>query len=247
MGSTPRSLASSAVPQNAGTHARASGGRRALIVSVLGWILPWPIRRWLLNSLCGYRIDRRARIGFSLIGCPSLRMGAGARIGHFNVIKGARVVMEERATLGDFNWVSGLPLHHPRHFRDEPDRDPALILDRHAAVTSRHYIDCSNTVAIGEFTTVAGARAQILTHAIDFRSNRQVSAPVRIGRYCFLGTACVVLKGSRLPDCSILAASSCLNRSFEATFSLYSGVPAARVKDLDHEALYFRRSQGFVD
>jgi len=216
-------------------------------VSALTCFLPWPLRRWLLNSLCGYSIDRRARIGVSLLGCSSVQMEAGSRVGHFNVIKGARLVMGEEARLGDFNWISALPLRHPRHFREEVERDPAFIVERHAAVTSRHFVDCSNTVTIGEFATVAGARSQILTHAIDFKRNRQASAPVRIGRYCFVGTACVVLKGSRLPDYSILAASSCLNRGFEETFSLYSGTPAARVKDLDRDALYFHRQRGFVD
>jgi acetyltransferase-like isoleucine patch superfamily enzyme len=226
-------LASSVAPESAVASAQAVGPRRGLIVSALTCFLPWPLRRWLLNSLCGYSIDRRARIGMSLLGCTSVRMEAGSRVGHFNVIKGARLVMGEEARLGDFNWISALPLRHPRHFREEAERDPALIVERHAAVTSRHFIDCSNTVTVGEFATVAGARSQILTHAIDFKRNRQTSAPVRIGRYCFVGTACVVLKGSRLPDYSILAASSCLNRSFEETFSLYSGTPAARVKDLD--------------
>jgi acetyltransferase-like isoleucine patch superfamily enzyme len=94
---------------------------------------------------------------------------------------------------------------------------------------------------------VAGARSQILTHAIDFKRNRQVSAPVRIGRYCFVGTACVVLKGARLPECSVLAAGSTLARAYDETFTLYSGVPALPVKALDRDAEYFRRTRGHVD
>jgi acetyltransferase-like isoleucine patch superfamily enzyme len=155
--------------------------------------------------------------------------------------------MGEKATIGDFNWIAGLPLDSPRHFGSEIGRDPTLCLGRHAALTSRHFLDCSNRIDIGEFATIAGARSQILTHAIDLRSNMQVSAPVAIGRYCFVGTACVVLKGARLPDCSVLAAGSSLARAFEEPFTLYSGVPAAAVKLLDRESAYFSRTRGFVD
>jgi acetyltransferase-like isoleucine patch superfamily enzyme len=221
--------------------------RFALAVSMLSLLLPWPIRRWLLRTLCNYSIPRDARIGLSIIGCTSLRMGASSRIGHFNVVKGIGVTLGENALIGEFNWISGLPADNRRHFREETDRLPALTVERHAALTSRHYIDCSNLVHIGEFTTVAGTRSQILTHAIDVRRNRQLSAPVHVGRYCFVGTGCVILKGSRLPDYSVLAANSCLSRSFEETFGLYSGVPATRVRDLDRDALYFHRQQGFVD
>jgi acetyltransferase-like isoleucine patch superfamily enzyme len=221
--------------------------RRALIVSAMGLILPWAIRRWLLRVLCGYSFGENARIGLSLLGCTSLQMGPSARIGHFNIVKGTRVDLGERATIGDFNWISGLVAGNAKHFTDEAGRDPAFIMGRHAAMTSRHYVDCSNRVDIGEFATLGGARSQVLTHAIDFKRNRQVSAPVRIGRYCFVGTSCVVLKGAELPDCSVLAAGSSLARAYGDTFTLYSGVPALPVKPLDRDSEYFRRVRGFVD
>ncbi len=120
-------------------------------------------------------------------------------------------------------------------------------MGRHSNLTSRHYVDCSNHVQIGEFATVAGARSQILTHAIDFRRCRQVSAPVQIGKYCFVGTACVMLKGARLPDYSVLAANSTLARAFEDPFTLYSGVPATAVRVMDRDSLYFHRECGYVE
>jgi acetyltransferase-like isoleucine patch superfamily enzyme len=221
--------------------------RLALFVSVFTLLLPWGLRRRLLNGLCRYSIAPGTRIGFSLVACTQLRMESGARIGHFNVIKGARLEMHEDASIGDFNWIAALPLDSTRHFTSEIGRDPALCLGRHAALTSRHFLDCSNRIDIGEFATIAGARSQILTHAVDLRSSTQMSAPVSIGRYCFVGTGCVVLKGARLPDCSVLAAASSLARSYDEPFTLYSGVPATAVKALDRESAYFSRARGFVD
>jgi len=227
--------------------APAVSSRVAMLTSLLSLLLPWALRRRLLNLVCGYSIAPHARIGFSVVACTHLRMEHGAYIGHFNVIKGASLEMLEDAFIGDFNWIAGLPSDSPRHFASEIGRDPALCLGRHAALTSRHFLDCSNRIDIGEFATIAGARSQILTHAIDLRSNTQVSAPVTIGRYCFVGTGCVVLKGARLPDCSVLAAGSSLARAYEEPFTLYSGVPATPVKALERESAYFSRARGFVD
>ncbi len=221
--------------------------RAAVFWSLLTLLLPWALRRRLLNLACGYSIAPGTRVGFSVVACTHLHMESGARIGHFNVIKGARLEMRDNSSIGDFNWIAGLPLESTRHFAAEVGRDPALCLGRHAALTSRHFLDCSNRIGIGEFATIAGARTQILTHAIDLRSNAQVSAPVTIGCYCFVGTACVVLKGARLPDCSVLAAGSSLARAHEEPFTLYSGVPATPVKALERDGAYFSRVRGFVD
>jgi carbonic anhydrase/acetyltransferase-like protein (isoleucine patch superfamily) len=70
---------------------------------------------------------------------------------------------------------------------------------------------------------------------------------VRIGRYSFVGTSCVVLRGAELPDYSVLAAGSTLARAQQETFTLYSGVPAQPVKPLDRDSEYFRRTRGYVD
>lgn len=73
-----------------------------------------------------------------------------------------------------------------------------------------------------------------------------MSSPVRIGQYCFVGAACVILKGAVLPDFSILAANSTLHRAFDESYGLYSGVPAQRVRALDHDCAYFHRTIGYV-
>jgi hypothetical protein len=223
------------------------GARWAFAVALLTVLLPWPVRRWLLRRLCGYHMETGARIGLSLVAVPRLSMGAGARIGHFNMIKAVRLELGAHASIGHLNWIAGLPLDSTRHFHDQPDRDPALTLETHAAITSRHFIDCSHHVRIGAFSIVAGAWTQILTHAVDLRLNRQSSAPVHIGRYCFIGTGSVILKGSRLPDCSVLQANSTLASAFDQPYTLYSGVPAREARALPHDYAYFSRDRGFVE
>lgn len=221
--------------------------RLKILGSLLLFVLPWSIRRRLLNRLFGYRIAPTARIGFSLVLLDELVLDEGARIGHLNVIKSFdRLEMRAMAKIGDRNHISGIGSRNAQHFSDEVGRRPEILMGEHASITGRHLIDCCNRIEIGRFTTVAGAGTHILTHAISIKRNRQMSAPVRIGQYCFVGAASVVLKGAVLPDFSVLAANSTLHRAFEETYGIYSGVPAERVRALEPDSAYFQRDTGYV-
>jgi acetyltransferase-like isoleucine patch superfamily enzyme len=217
------------------------------IVAVASVILPWVLRRHILNLVLNYRIAPDARVGFSLVSCDRLIMEPGSSIAHFTVVKSIGLVhLGEHAKIGSFNWISGIGANDRKHFADEIDRRPQLVVGPHASITGRHIIDCSNAVMIGAFSTIAGAGTLILTHAIDLRENRQRSGPVEIGRYCFVGAACVVLKGAKLPDYSVLAANSTLHKQFSDKFTIYSGVPALPGAKIDPDAGYFHRSIGHV-
>ena len=210
-------------------------------------LMPWRLRRWVLVRWWHYDISPGARIGCSWIFPQHLKMGPGAYIGHLTVVKGLEALeLGEQGSIGNLNWITGFPAGDPRFFSHQRDRQPCLVLGRHAAVTNRHLIDCTNAVRIGAFATVAGFRSQILTHSIDLAACRQHSAPIEIGDYCFVGTACTLLGGARLPSHSVLGAASLLNKPYKTTHRLYAGVPAREVKELDPSMAYFHRQTGFV-
>jgi acetyltransferase-like isoleucine patch superfamily enzyme len=210
-------------------------------------LLPWPLRRYLLQRIYGYQLHPRARIGLAWVYPRHLVMDAGAQISHLTVVKGLdRLSMGESAIIGRLNWISGYPSGLPPHFADQPDRRPELELGAHAAITNRHIVDCTDRISIGAFATVAGFRSQLLTHSINLATCRQEARPIHIGAYCFVGTACTVLGGAVLPDCSVLGAHSLLNRAFLETHRLYAGVPAEVKRELDQDLPYFRRASGFV-
>lgn len=217
------------------------------ILALLLTGLPWPLKRRLMIWLLGYDLQPGCRIGLSLVLARNLRMGPGSRIGHFSVIKLDEVILGEQSSIGNFNWITGFPggTDSP-HFAGEPERRPRLELGDHAAVTHRHIIDCTAAVRIGRFSTMAGFRSQILSHAIDLDSCRQSSAPVTVGDYCFLGTGCILLKGSSVPDRCVLGAGAVLTSPQQEPDSLYAGVPARRVKALDPGMAYFNRAEGYV-
>ena len=210
--------------------------------------LPWPLKRLLLQRLFGYQLDPSARIGLAWVYPRRLRMAAGSRIDALTVAINLDLLeLGEMASIGRGNWITGFPSGTDSlHFAHQPDRCGELLLGDHAAITKNHHIDCTNRVTIGPFTTIAGYHSQQLSHSIDLQHNRQHSEPISIGAYCFVGSNCVILGGSVLPDQCVLGALSLLNKPLSETRCLYGGQPARRLKPIDPNAAYFSRSNGFV-
>ncbi len=217
------------------------------VVSLLSLLLPWPLRRRLLRAAFGYELHPTSRLGFAWIFPKRLVMEAQTRIGHLTVCKGLDLLhLKANSLIGRGNWITGFPSDNKLFFAHQAGRRPQLVLGEHAAITHRHLLDCTDTVSIGKFTTVAGFRSQMVTHSIDLEHNRQSAAPITIGEYCFVGTNCVLLGGSALPDFSVLGAKSLLNKPHTQTHQLYAGVPARPVKPLPADLAYFKRAAGFV-
>lgn len=209
--------------------------------------LPWVLRRRVLNKILGFQIVPSASIGYSILDVKTLKMSEGSRIGHLTYATGlTELRLDSFAQLGNLNWVTGFSSTDRRAFSADINRNSALLIGMHSAITHRHLIDCTNEVRIGTHSTIAGWRTQILTHGIDLTLSRQTSRPVVIGSYCFVGTGSILLKGSRLPDRSVLSAGSVLLTQESEECALYAGVPARKVRDLAPDSEYFTRQEGFV-
>lgn len=217
------------------------------LLTILVVLLPWRARRYLLEKFWGYSLHPKSRIGLSWVFPKKMVLHEGARIGNLTVCKGLdELTMGKNGIIGNLNWITGMPSGHQLHFADQHNRKPILHIKEEAAVTNRHLIDCTDSVTIGRFATFAGFRSQILTHSIDLEKSKQMASPVEIGDFCFVGTSCVILKGSRLPDYSVLGANSVLNKKLSTPYRLYAGNPAVEKKELSGELGYFKRPVGFI-
>lgn len=210
--------------------------------------MPWPLKRCMLHRLFNYQLSPSAFIGFSWVYPRELSMGDGSSIGDFNVAVNLDLItMGDFSSIGRCNWITGYPtLTSSSHFSHQPTRRAELFLGEHAAITKDHHIDATSCITIGSFSTVAGYRSQFLSHSIDLYMNRQHSDSITIGAYCFVGTNCVILGGSVLPDYSVLGASSLLNKRMSDSWCVYAGLPAKKVKVIDKHASFFNRTTGFV-
>ena len=219
-----------------------------MLLKIISLILPWALRRKVLEHWFGFQIHPSARIGWSWVFPKKLIMGAGAYIDHLCVaINLDRIEMRENTFIGRGNWITGFPTKtNSPHFMHQSDRRAELLMEESSTITKNHHLDCTNEIKVGSFATIAGYHSQFLTHSINIIENRQDSAPIFIGDYSFVGTNVVVLGGSSLPARSVLGAKSLLNKQFSEEWMLYGGVPAKALQKLPPDAKYFSRTNGFV-
>ena len=220
----------------------------SLTVQMILFTLPWPLRRRLLSKLLGFKLAPTSFVGYSLILVKEVVLEDGARIKNLTLIKGLDLLhISQHGRLGNLNWVSAFPSGTGSVHFSEQVRHPQLLIGEHASITNRHLIDCTDSVKVGSFSTIAGFRSQLLTHSIDLRHSIQRCNPIEIGSYCFVGTGSILLGGSQLPDYSVLGAGSLLNKKHLETYMLYAGTPARKVAPLEAEYAYFHRTCGSVN
>ena len=208
----------------------------------------WPLKRVLLCRFYGYKIHHTARIGFSYVFPSTLCMSAYSSIGHGTVCKGLSTIwMGPHAHIGQLNWVTGFPKScTSRHFASQLNRNPSLIVGKHASITNRHLIDCTDRIVVGPFTTIAGFGSQLLTHSIDVSSCKQIAKPIYIGKRCFIGTRVTILPQSRIPSFAVIGAGAVVAGRLELSYFVYGGVPAKPLKPISNHSQYFNRLEGYV-
>jgi acetyltransferase-like isoleucine patch superfamily enzyme len=75
---------------------------------------------------------------------------------------------------------------------------------------------------------------------------KAVIVPINSGTNCFMGSSCVILSGSVLPDHCVLGAPSLQNKTHTQTWGLYACQPDQWRKPIAPDAAYFNRERGFV-
>lgn len=194
------------------------------------WILPASsLKNRMLRSL-GHDVHPSAIARSNLVWRVSrFDMAEGSRIGKWNMIKDLRALsIGSHASVGRLNVISAHPVYKRLY-----SNGASLSVGVHAFITSRHQLDCSGAIALGEFASMAGHGTMVLTHSIDVGRDVQAAYPVIIGERSFVGARCLLLGGGTLPPRSVLAAGSVLARTRDAQDSgLWAGVPAKHKGDV---------------
>jgi acetyltransferase-like isoleucine patch superfamily enzyme len=227
--------------------------RLALLAAV--GVLPGPVKRPLYRALFGYRIGRGVRIGLVILDAEAVDLGDGTEIGHLNLVtrvgslvtgKSVRIGVlnvirgGERVRLGDYAEVMRLNV-----LNAIPDHDcttspvSRLEIGAGAVVVSGHRIDFTDQVTIGRNVIVGGRNSSLWTH------NRQQTAPIVIGDFCYLGSEVRLAPGARLAERSILGLGSVLAGAIDTPGSLVGGVPARIIRPLtaEDDALIHRKAR----
>lgn len=219
-----------------------------IIIQIILFILPWCIRRKLLNMM-GHQISTSAHIGFSIILCHQLIMHENSLIGHLTLVKGIdKLELNKNSKIGALNFITGYSVRLKSLFRNVNGRNCEFVLGEHSSITSRHFFDVNGGIYIGKYTQIAGIRSTFLTHSIDVYKNIQTVAPIKIGNYCFCGSNILLLKGVTIKDYTIIGAGSIVSRPIERGEVVIAGNPAIIKKKLTIEDVkFFSRSQAKVE
>jgi acetyltransferase-like isoleucine patch superfamily enzyme len=218
-----------------------------LVVLALVALLPSFLKRPLYRLLFGYRIGPGVRVGLSLLDAASVSLGEGTSIGHFNLVTrvgrletgrfvrvgpfnvirgGERVSFGDWAEVIRFNVLNAIPDH-------DCTTDPVSVLEVGAGtvIVAGHRVDFTDRVTLGRNVIVGGRNSSLWTH------NRQETAPIAIGDFCYLGSEVRLAPGASLPSECILALGSVLAGEVAEPRSLVGGVPARVVRPLTEKDL----------
>jgi len=196
-----------------------------LAVQLVCWLLPPSRFKNRLLTKFGHDIALTARIAPTItMGVNKFHVGEHVRIGLLNVFRGmSNVRLEDYVIVDSFNWVSANPL-----YQDVDPQAGTLFMDIKSRVGSRNYLDCSGTVVVRAFGAVGGLRCVLQSHQPDLEHNRQSAGRITVGDHSWVASCAVMLKGSSLPDQSLLAANATMTpgSAREGKRGLYVGSPA---------------------
>lgn len=212
--------------------------RRLILIFTI--FLPNSFKIFIYKKFFKWDIGKGAKIGFSYIDTGTLKLGSGCVIKHLSVIKGLNCLdMSYMSRIGNLNWISTSVGNY---------RGGGLFMGEHSALTNRHYLDCTASISIGDFSTVAGVKSTLMTHSINVYESRQGAEEIIIGSYCFIGTCCTFLGGASVSDKVIIAANSTVPaRKQTKPKHIYGGTPIKELKYIGNvEVKYFERNEGVV-
>jgi hypothetical protein len=176
---------------------------------------------WLWSDFVG--LDRRVRIGhLNFVAVRRLLMRDGAYFGRLNVVKGPiDVLMKARAALGTGNRV----LRAPAGVSSGPAQ---LWLGELAKITVSHRVDCTQTVRIGAFSTIAGIGSQIWSHGyvheMEGAGRYRIDGRIDIEDNVYIGSASLISMGVRIVKGVIVGGGTSVSRSLTEP-GLYVSAP----------------------
>lgn len=212
-----------------------------ILVLLLGLLPPSRLKNRILNLAGrGYNIAPTAKIlPCVLWRVRRLEVGEGAYLGAGTTYRGMRrISIGAGAGIGQLNDVTGVAKWVDQ---EEPAMAGTLVLEKEAAVTSRHLLECSGGIAIDELAVIGGFRSLLISRGMDVENGHQQARPIRIGKRTLVAATVTILPGVSIVDHCVVAAGSVVPKDLNDPWKLYAGNPAKPVRPLG-EAAFLRRT-----
>jgi len=198
---------------------------------ILCLFLPSFLLRPLLRIL-GHRIDKAARIGFSIIYVNELKMSDNSTIGHFNLIFNKSISLDKRSKIGYLNILKGpfdLILKERSAIGNKNYLTRAnlgvsygqsfLELGVLTKITTGHHLDLTRSIFFGDYSILAGIKSQIWTHGYYHAESGpervRIDGETIIGNNVYIGSGCIFNPGLKIGDSIHLGAGTVISKDIE--------------------------------
>lgn len=125
----------------------------------------------------------------------------------------------------------------PVHFTSKVyDVEKIIVgIDAYPGVMGGCYITGRGGLTIGDYTQIAPNVVIVTANHDLYDSRKHIEAPVKIGKYCWIGAGAKIMPGVELGDWTIVAAGAVITKSFPEGYCVLGGVPGEIIKTLDKE------------
>ena len=211
-------------------------------------IFPSFLKRFFYRHLFGYKIGKRVRIGLSIIDVDNCVIEDDTSIGHFNIFIGTKSVsVGDHTIIGHFNVFRGGDLISIGRYCEIlrfneinslskttmiNEVDQTFIIGDGTMLGASHKIDFTDRVEVGKCVILGGRNSSVWTH------NRQMTKPVSIGDYAYIGSEIRIAPGGEIPANSIVGIGSVITKKLEGEYKVIAGVPARVISDLDEAGIF---------
>lgn len=107
-----------------------------------------------------------------------------------------------------------------------------VFINRFVTILSADELEIGSYTFIGSYVSITNENHGTIPCDVCYGSQSLLSAPVSIGRNCWIGDHVTILPGTTIGEYSIIGAGSVVSKSIPA-FSIAVGIPAKIVKQWD--------------
>lgn len=117
-------------------------------------------------------------------------------------------------------------------------RGASLYIGKYVRISNSVKIKCYRNIKIGQYTSIT-SESQIFDTNFHFMRNietgevKQLSLPIIIGDCCWIGNRTSIMKGTILPDYTIVSSNSFVSKDYSSlnSYSIIGGSPAKLLKE----------------
>lgn len=98
------------------------------------------------------------------------------------------------------------------------------------------YINAQNGIKIGDYTNISPNVGLVsANHDVIDNDKHQLTPPIEVGRFCWIGMGAIILPGVKLGDFTTAGAGAIVTKSFPDGYCVLGGNPARVIKYLNKE------------